>query len=154
MAGQPEPQRASLIWIGLLRMINGGLFLWAGVKKLQIGFRGPELLNELKVWSHAGKTFDFAQDLLKQYVIPESGNFALAVTAGELVAGASLFVGFASRLGALIALVLNVSYFLASQETINLLMAVVDLAVLSSGGGRAIGIDGVMKARNPRWIFG
>jgi uncharacterized membrane protein YphA (DoxX/SURF4 family) len=147
-------ERASLIWIGMLRAINGGLFLLAGVKKLRAGFRGPQLATTLQGWDSAGKTFAFARDLVRDYVLPRPGDVALAVTAGELAAGASLLFGFASRLGGLVGLLLNVAYFLASREEINLLMAVVNLAVLVSGGGRAVGLDGPMRRSNPRWVLG
>jgi uncharacterized membrane protein YphA (DoxX/SURF4 family) len=147
-------QRTSLIWVGLLRVINGGLFLLAGIEKVRHHFRGPELGHELDVWASSGKTFPFATEWVQLYVRPDIGNFALAATVGEFVAGGSLVLGFASRLGGLVGLLLNVSYFLASRESINLLMAVVNLAVLVSGGGRAIGIDGPMKERNPRWVLG
>src|SRR5689334_12761452 len=107
-------QRTSLVWVGLLRVLNGGLFLLAAVEKLRHGFRGPELGNELDAWAAAGKTFSFATQWIQTYVRPELGNFALAVTAGECVAGGSLVLGFASRLGGLVGLLLNVAYFLAS----------------------------------------
>lgn len=147
-------QRSSLGWIALLRIVSGGLFLWAGIEKVRAGFRGPELAKTLDAWSAAGKTFAVAKEQLTTYVLPRIGDVAVAVVAGEIVAGASLLFGFASRLGALVALVLNVSYFLASRETINLLMAVVDMAVLVSGGGRALGLDGVIRANSPRWFIG
>src|SRR4051812_29230308 len=119
-------QRTSLIWVGLLRVINGGLFLLAAVEKFRRGFRGPELGRELDSWAASGRTFPFATEWIQTYVRPQLGNFALAVTAGEMVAGTSLLLGFASRLGGLVGLLLNVAYFLASRETINLLMAVVN----------------------------
>ena len=147
-------ERSSLVWIGLLRVVNGGLFLLAAVAKIRTHFRGPTLKSELDAWGDAGKTFEFAQELLTTYVRPHLSEFALAVTAGEVVAGSSLVLGFASRPGALIGLLLNVAYFLASRESINILMAVVNLAVLVSGGGRAIGLDGAMRARNPKWLLG
>jgi uncharacterized membrane protein YphA (DoxX/SURF4 family) len=146
--------RASLVWVGLLRMVNGGLFLMAAFEKLKTGFRGPELKAVLQGWSNTGRTFGFAREWLSQYVAPRFGDVAFAVTAGEVVAGASLLVGFASRLGALVGLLLNIAYFLASRETINLLMAVVNLAVLVSGGGRSVGLDGPIKQRHPHWLFG
>jgi uncharacterized membrane protein YphA (DoxX/SURF4 family) len=147
-------QRASLGWIGLLRIVTGGLFLWAGIEKLRSGFRGPALGVTLAAWAHDGRTFPFAYELVHTHVTPRLGDFAVAVVAGELVAGTSLFLGFASRLGAFVGLLLNVAYFLASRESINLLMAIVNLAVLVSAGGRALGLDGAIKARSPRWFLG
>jgi uncharacterized membrane protein YphA (DoxX/SURF4 family) len=147
-------ERSSLAWIGLLRIISGGLLVLAGIEKIRSHFRGPALTSVLESWSSAGKTFGFAKELLATYVQPRIGDVAAAVVTGELVAGVSLFFGLASRVGALIALLLNVSYFLASRETINLLMAVIDLAVLVSGGGRALGFDGMIRKSSPRWFVG
>ncbi len=83
-------QRASLVWIGLLRVVNGGLFLAAALEKLKAGFRGPELKAVLQGWSSAGRTFGFAREWLHLYVEPRFGDIAFAVTAGEIAAGASL----------------------------------------------------------------
>ena len=147
-------QRTPLLWIALQRIIAGGLFLWAGIEKIRQHFRGPELQKALDSWSAAGKTFGFAKEALAKYVLPRLGDVAAAVVAGELVAGCSLVLGLASRVGALIALLLNVAYYVASRESINLFMIVVALAVLVSGGGRTLGLDGSIKAGSPRWFLG
>ena len=147
-------QQSSLGWIGALRIITGGLFLAAAIQKLRTGFRGPALVSTLKDWDASGKTFSFMKETLAREVYSRPGNAATALVAGEIVAGVSLLIGFGSRLGALIGLLLNVSYFLVSRESINLLMAVVNLAVLVTGGGRAFGLDGGIRAKSPRWFIG
>ena len=147
-------QRSSLGWIGALRIMTGGLFLFAAIEKLRSGFRGPALVTELKSWESTGRTFSFVKDLLTKEVYSRPGDAAITLVAGELVAGISLFLGLGSRVGGLVGFLLNVAYFLVSRESINLLMAVVNLAVLVSGGGRALGLDGAIRARSPRWFLG
>jgi uncharacterized membrane protein YphA (DoxX/SURF4 family) len=147
-------QRSSLGWIGALRIITGGLFLFAAIQKLKDGFRGPALVTELRAWESAGRTFSFVKDLLAKQVYSRPGDAATTLVVGELVAGISLFLGLGSRVGGLVGFLLNVAYFLVNREAINLLMAVVNLAVLVSGGGRAFGLDGAIRTRMPRWFLG
>lgn len=147
-------ERTSLGWLALLRIAVGALFLDAGVQKLRQGFDGQALSAQLAQWQAAGRTFDFYRDQLAGLVLPRLDLTALAVISAELAAGASLVVGFASRAGALVGLFLNVNYFLASHQAINVLAGLVDVAVLVGAGGRALGLDGFIKTRRPRWFLG
>ena len=147
-------ERVSLGWIGLLRIVAGGILLAAGLEKVTLGFDAPALLAQLAEWRTSGLTFGWANPLLEQHVVPRAGLFATLVTAGELAAGASLLLGLASRLGALAALLMNAAYFLASREDLNLLLVGVHLAVLVAAGGRALGLDGAVKRRLPWWFLG
>lgn len=147
-------ERISLGWLALLRVATGALFLQGGLDKLRSGFGAQALAAQLAAWSAAGRTFAFAQGKLDAEVLPRLELFAKLVTWGELLAGASLLLGLASRLGALAGLLLNVAFFLASRQEINLLMALVNLAALVVGGGRALGVDRLLKVRMPRYFLG
>lgn len=147
-------KRTSLGWLGLLRLAVGALFLDALWEKVRTGFGGPALTAQLASWQAAGRTFGFYRAQLQALVLPHAELVARSVEAGELAAGLSLLLGFGSRAGALIGLALNVNYFLASHQAVNLLAGLVDVAVLVSAGGRALGLDGYLKARHPRWFLG
>lgn len=155
MADAPDASaRVPLFWIALQRVVAGGLLGWAGIEKARSGFRGPQLLEQLATWQAQGRTFGFAGELLATHVQPRADLFALLVTGGEIAAGVSLVLGLASRLGALAGLALNGAYLVASGESINALLLVVHLAVLVTGGGRALGLDGPLRARSRAWFLG
>lgn len=147
-------ERRSLGWLALPRIVLGGLFLQAGARKLREGFDGAALQSQLDAWASGGQTMAFFRAHLEAYVLPWAGLVSGAVVAGELVAGISLLLGLGTRAGALIGLVLNVVYFLASGEQINLLAAPISLASLVAGGGRALGLDAAIRARRPRFFLG
>lgn len=146
--------RTSLGWIGLLRAVAGGILLSAGVSKLTGRFDAPALITQLSEWRTSGRSFAWTAQLIDDHVLPRAALFATLVTAGELAAGASLLVGFASRAGAFAALLMNLAYFLVSREDINLLMIGIHLAVLVTAGGRALGLDCAVKRRLPWWFLG
>lgn len=146
--------RVSLGWIALLRVVAGGILLEAGIRKLRLGFDGAALGQQLEAWRVGGQTFGFYVEVLQGWVVPNLSLFAALVVAAELLAGLSLVLGIACRLVPVVALLLHVNYFLASGETINVVLAVVNLAVLSTAAGRAMGLDRSVRARRPGWFLG
>src|SRR5690554_2430265 len=109
-------KRASLGWIGLLRIISGGILLSAGIGKLAAKFDAPALIAQLAEWQLAGRSFGWAASLAQQHVVPRADLFANLVMFGELGVGLLLLVGLASRLAAFLALLMHLSYFLVSRE--------------------------------------
>ncbi len=147
-------ERASLAWVGLLRLALGALFLLGAVLKLRSGFAGPALVTQLGEWRTSGKTFSFFDRELHALVLPHAVAFARLVVAGEAVAGLSLLFGVGARAGALLAIVLGAAYFLASRQAIDVFVVLIALAVLATAGGRALGFDGAIRARRPKWFLG
>jgi uncharacterized membrane protein YphA (DoxX/SURF4 family) len=147
-------ERTSLGWLALLRIAVGALFLQAGWAKLREGFDGQALSVQLAQWQADGRTFGFYREQLEALVLPHLSLVAVAVTGAELAAGGSLVLGLGSRVGAFVGLALNVNYYCASGQAINLVAGLVNLAVLVGAGGRALGLDGFIKNRRPRYLLG
>lgn len=147
-------QRASLGWIGFLRAIAGGILLSAGVGKLSMKFDAPALIAQLADWRLSGHSFGWAASLAEQHVLPRAELFTNLVIIGELGVGLLLLLGLASRLAAFTALLMHLSYFLVSREDINLLLVGIHLAVLVTAGGRALGLDLVVKRKLSWWFLG
>lgn len=146
--------RTSAGWLLPLRLAAGVLLLWAGVQKARTGFDASALLAQLIQWRGAGDTFGFFQQPLSELVTPRAALIARLVTAGEIATGALLLLGLFTRAGGLVALLLGATYFLASQQAAALLTALIGLAVMGSAAGRPLGLDGVIKARLPRYFLG
>lgn len=147
-------QRVSLGWIALLRIVAGGVLLGAAFTKVALGFDAQALVGQLAAWQAEGRSFAWVKTLLDEHVVGDAAFFARLVVLGEICAGLSLVLGLASRVGALVALVLALAYFLASREDINLLLVGVHLAVLVTGAGRTLGLDLVLKRKWSWWFLG
>lgn len=96
------------------------------------------------------KAESFYQPLIEQVVLPNAGLFAQLATLGEWVVGFSLVLGLFTRVGALIALNLNLNFMLikglaSAGGSIDRLFFLVCLAFLLASAGLAFGLDGVIS---------
>ena len=99
-------------------------------------------------------------DFVQQVVIPHPTLFSYLVMTGELVAAISLFTGTATRIGALIAMFLFLSYMLAkarmfwSPDSEDAAVFFIALVVFLGSAGRVWGIDAFLARRWPRsWLW-
>jgi uncharacterized membrane protein YphA (DoxX/SURF4 family) len=128
-----------------LRIYVGLIFLLAVVPKLRGDF-APRLNGFL---SHVGlvEGHPFYQTFLTTTVLPHLGLVAWLVKAGELLAAFSLICGLATRLGALLALVLTLNYMFAKgawpwQPSSNdAAFAAIALVLIIARAGRTFGLD-------------
>jgi len=147
-------ERSSVGWLALPRIAIGALFVEAAARKISPRLGAEQLAAQLSAWSGEGRMSGLFREHLLPVVNGQLSTFATLATAGEIAAGASLVLGLASRAGALAALAMHAAYFLASGEQVNLLAGTVDLGVLVAGGGRALGLDGLIRRSSPRFFLG
>jgi thiosulfate dehydrogenase [quinone] large subunit len=137
------------------RLYTGYLFLTYGLEKWTGRFGGDELRDLLIEWS--GSThYEFYLPFLESVAIPHAAVFAAGVTAAEILLGAALLLGFATRLAALGGIFLCVNFALASgagpltaEEPI--VFIVLLLTVWATAAGRTLGLDRIVKNFLPRW---
>lgn len=101
----------------------------------------------------------FYRSFVEAAVIPHAAGFATLVVTAELATGVLLFVGLATRLAALIGIVLLLNYMFAkgmwpwtpaSNDGAFIMIAA---AVLLAGAGRTLGVDARLARRWPRLPF-
>lgn len=136
-----------------LRIYVGVIFLLAVVPKLSGDFT-PRLSGFL---SHVGlaEGHPFYRAFLTTTVLPHLALFAGLVKAGELLVALSLIGGLATRLGALLAVVLTLNYMFAKgawpwQPSSNDgAFAVIALVLIIARAGRTFGLDRHLAERWP-----
>jgi len=139
-----------------VRLYTGYFFFKYGLEKLTRGFGGTELHDTLARWA-AGPAYDFYTPFLQSVAIPHAGLFARLVAYGELVVGALLLLGCATRLAALGGIFLCFNFLFASGESILSVEApsvflLLLLTVYATAAGRALGLDALLKHRLPHWV--
>jgi thiosulfate dehydrogenase [quinone] large subunit len=144
-----------LIYLAFVRVYMGWFFLDAGWSKWSSGWvEKGTLAARIGSWMQEGKTYAFYANFLREQVLTHLQAFSWMVVAGELCVGASLLLGLGTRAGALVGLVMNVNFYLASAQPLNIVFALCNAIFLLVGGGRALGLDGLLRQRFPRWVIG
>ena len=92
---------------------------------------------------------------LRDVVVPHARTFAVLIAVGDLAIGISLFFGFLTRLGGLLAIARAITNVLvvggAGTDTIgfNAMLATAGAIATVTGAGRRFGIDRLLLARYP-----
>jgi uncharacterized membrane protein YphA (DoxX/SURF4 family) len=143
------------LWLALFRIYAGAFWLMHGIPKFLHGdeFMPPNgmMLQFLK--QQISNTSGPYQDFLVHVVMPNAGVFAELVRLGEVVTGCLLLLGFYTRLGGFIGMVLAFNYLTAKGGLAHLsVWSGLDSAafVLSALNfvlptGRVLGIDGLLS---------
>lgn len=99
-------------------------------------------------------------DFIQQVVIPHAGLFSYLVMTGELIAALSLLTGTATRIGAVIAMLLFLNFMLSkgrifwSPDSQDAAVFFIGLVVFLSRAGRVWGVDALLAKRWPRsWLW-
>ena len=99
-------------------------------------------------------------EFIQKVVLPQATLFSYLVMTGELFAAISLFSGTLTRLGALVAMFLFLSYMLAkarmfwSPDSEDAAVFFIALVVFLGRAGRVWGIDALLARRWPRfWLW-
>lgn len=96
---------------------------------------------------------------LQAVVLPHVSVFAPLVIAGELIVGITMLLGFATRAGAVVGIVLLSNYFLSkglpiwASSSNDIPDIVLCILVLMSAAGRVFGVDQYLVQRFPRLSF-
>jgi thiosulfate dehydrogenase [quinone] large subunit len=131
--------------------------LLEGYQKFASGwFHGDPLFRITQSWLDAGRPYHFFLPILKSaHAHPKI--FGSLITLGELSVGLCMLLGFATRLAALVGILLLGSITAGSGQTLAppgnaLLMVTIMLTFLIAPPGRVFGLDQSLRDRLPRWM--
>lgn len=150
-------ERIPLGYLVPLRILCGLILMLEGWGKLQHGWlHGTPLLTMLDGWIEASKTYGFFVPVVRAaHAHPKI--FGTLITFGELTIGASMLLGFVTRLGAFLgALLLFSIAFSGGQGLVPpgnaLLMGAIFVLFVFAPPGRVFGLDHAFRAHLPRWM--
>ncbi len=141
----------------LLRLQLGIVLLVAGIPKIGETFT-PRLVEFLQNVA-LERGHPFYQEFVRSVVLPHAGVFAALVGWGEVLAGAALVVGLATRFAAAAALVLMLNYLFAkgawfwTPSSNDAAYAAISLALMIGAAGRTLGVDEFLAKRWPSSPF-
>lgn len=138
----------------LLRLQLGVVLLVAGIPKIRDDY-APKLAGFLQnVALDRGHVF--YQEFVHAVVLPHVGVFAALVAWGEVLAGAALVLGLATRFAAAAAFLMVLNYMFAkgawpwTPSSNDAAYAAISLALLIGAAGRTLGVDEFLAKRWPR----
>lgn len=156
--GGDKHQQASVIGMVLARVFLGAFFLFDGINRLSdsaafvTGLQRATTVNGSFVHWSAWQPFT---SFLKHTVHPHADLFAWLFMLLGVLAGGLLLIGFLTRLGAILAIPINLFFLLATIHApapnfgFNLAFLVLEVAVLIAAAGRTLGFDALL-ARHTR----
>jgi thiosulfate dehydrogenase (quinone) large subunit len=152
--------RTYAFWLALVRIVTGAIWVAHGVSKFTnaAAFMPPNgvmagFLQKALTTSTGGY-----HNFLMSTVIPNINLFAELVRLGEVLVGASLILGAATRLGGLVGVVLTLNYMLAKGDVLtsatlqglDVAMLVLSAINLVLPTGRSLGVDALfIRSRRP-----
>lgn len=143
----------SSLWLALVRLLFGIVWLRAGLEKL-----GPEFAKALPgtLGFFASKNpHTWMAKFLTGTAIPNAGFYATAVAWGEIIVGVFLIVGFLTNISAFVGMFMNFMYFYAAGWTgpataeVNLIMFFIQLVLILSYGAKVFGVDHIIARSAP-----
>jgi thiosulfate dehydrogenase [quinone] large subunit len=148
-------KKTSQLWpVTLLRVYTGVFFFYYGFGKV----RNPNFADGLSgfVSRNLENCFGFMRPFLESVVLPNSGVFAFLVSWGELLIGAALIVGLATRYASIAGAVMVVVFwftkgqgFLAAQNHDSIWL-VIFVVLATVHAGRLHSFDAKLA---DRWRF-
>lgn len=148
-------ERTHLWYIALLRIYIGYYFLQQGIGKYQRDFPHGDWIGRQIGDIVNLDLYSWYKSFLMNYVVPHHELFGYLIMAGEVLVGVGLLLGLFTRWSAFIGLFMVINYYLgdgmgrggsvmAQQQTFIVCLIVFLLA----DPGRALGLDGIIFARN------
>jgi thiosulfate dehydrogenase [quinone] large subunit len=140
-----------------LRFLVAAILLLEGYQKFMAGwFHGDPLFRITQTWLDAGRPYHFFLPILKSaHAHPKI--FGSLITLGELSVGLCMLLGLATRLAAIVGILLLGAIAAGSGQGLAppgnaLLMMVIMLTFLIAPPGRVLGLDQSLRDRLPRWM--
>ena len=138
----------SVIWVVLLRVAVGALWLRGGIEKLRpkLYRRYDQLLSEMI----GGNPIRWYADFLRRYVLPRHRAAGYFFVTSEIVIGSALILGFFTAPVALIGSFFNLNFRLAAGWRVpsitpqNYLFIICQLIVVFSGAGNSLSLDALL----------
>ncbi len=140
------------IWpIVVLRVYTGVFFLYHGIGKIARGNFEQGLAGFVE--SRLESSFGFFRPFLESVVLPNASVFAFLVSWGELLVGAAMIVGLATRYAAIAGAIMLASFWFAKGQGIfdgqnhDVIWFVIFVVLAGLHAGRAIGLDHKLASR-------
>jgi uncharacterized membrane protein YphA (DoxX/SURF4 family) len=141
-------------WLAILRLYTGAFWLMHGIPKFTHSqdFMPPAGMMQNFVNSAVANTHGPYQSFLTSVVLPNASVFAELVRLGEVLTGCLLFLGFFTRGGAVLGMLLSLNYLTAKGGFTHLSMwSGIDAAAFALcfinfvlPTGRVLGIDALL----------
>jgi len=153
--------RTYAFWLSLFRIYTGAFWLMHGIPKFlnSQDFMPPSGMMTQFLNGQIAHNSGFYQSFLTNVVLPNAWFFANLVRLGEVVTGCLLLLGFYTRLGGFIGVLLALNYISAKGGLAHLSVwsgldsaaLVLSLLNLVLPTGRMLGVDGLLaRLRRPR----
>jgi uncharacterized membrane protein YphA (DoxX/SURF4 family) len=156
-----KTHRVPLVWISLLRILLGVLFITTWASNLSKGFYTPDGLVDFftNVFPQSENSLVWYAEFIDSVVIPVRSFFAPFQLVTEFLLGLFLLVGFLTPLTSLAAIFFILNTFLATfghdwPWSYGMMLGILGI-VLITRAGRSIGVDNLLFERRgePRIPF-
>ena len=156
-----KTQRVPLVWISLLRILLGILFLTTWSSNLSKGFYTPDGLVDFftNVFPQSENPLAWYAAFINGIILPIRGFFAPFQLVAEFLIGLFLLLGFLTPLTSFAGMIFIINTFLATfghdwPWSYGMMLAILAV-VLVTRAGRSIGIDNLLYDRRgePRIPF-
>ena len=156
-----KTQRVPLVWISLLRILLGILFLTTWSSNLSKGFYTPDGLVDFftNVFPQSENPLTWYAAFINGIILPIRGFFAPFQLVAEFLIGVFLLLGFLTPLTSFAGLIFITNTFLATfghdwPWSYGMMLAILAV-VMVTRAGRSIGIDNLLFDRRgePRIPF-
>lgn len=145
----------SAIWLALVRIFFGYIWLQSGIEKLTGGGFVSGMAKTLGYFA-SKNPYAWQKDFLLNVATPNATLFGNLAMYGEILVGLSLLLGVFSEIGLIGAIAMNLAYLFAagwtspSTETVNLAMAGVEFVLLLAGPGKVLSLEQFVYDRLPK----
>jgi thiosulfate dehydrogenase [quinone] large subunit len=145
----------SAIWLALVRIFIGYIWLNSAIEKIAGGQFVGGLAKTLGTFA-SKNPIGWEKAFLTNVAIPNATVFGYLSMYGELLVGLALLLGIFSEVGAIAGLFMSLSFYFAagwtsvSTDTLNLVMAGIQVILLLSGAGKVLSVEQFAYDRLPK----
>lgn len=155
----PQPPTSPLMWLGLMRIMLGLMFLTTWASNLSKGYYSPDGLQYFftEVFAQAENPLTFYASFINNVILPRRGVFAPFQLVAEGLLGVALLVGAFTPLACIAGVFFLGNVFLATfghDWPWAYLMPISLLgAIFFARAGRSLGLDACLVKRfgEPKW---
>jgi len=147
----------SALWLALLRIAFGWVFINSGWEKLSDPAFVPGMGKTLGYFA-SKNPYPWMVSLLQGVAIPHATFFGVLFGWGEFLVGLSLFFGVLSQVGLLGAFAMNLTFYFAagwtgpSTATANQVMFIAEAIMFLAAAGQVLSVDQFLGRFSPRLL--
>ncbi len=142
-------------WLAVLRVMCGAVWLFQAFPKFREDYLGVTFAERVGAMAGAGNPWHFYVSLLHNIVLTHTALFSYLTLIGDGVVGICLVFGLLTPYAAFVGIVLNINYALAAgwmsrtDYSLNIVLLVIELLIITNGAGRVGGLDAVLSGGAP-----